>query len=171
MDYFLYFFLFILMVKVIRFLYMDVSLIIVPYLSFPLVKHKWFPSTECFSRQVCVWCQCQPLKSMRPTMKDKSAMRWQRWHVRSLLLKKDCPLMERARCLILFSWQTWQMFKFLEWVCGCPPLKPVFFLASLKRKQSIPCEARLVLVSGCLRPLFCCGWQHMTKGPNGREGS
>lgn len=28
--------------------------------------------------------------------------------------------------------------------------------------RAFPVRVRLVLVSGCLRPLFCCGWQHAT---------
>lgn len=68
----------------------------------------------------------------------------------------------RPRSFVFFwiIFDTFQVFFFLVCLSGsvlyaclpCPSFK----------KQSIPCKGRLVLVSGCLRPLFCCGWQHMT---------
>lgn len=114
--------------------------------------------------------RCQPQKACVPPQ-TTTAPRTDKADKSNHVTPKRCPLMEKKHQVTVFSFllnYLWHILSVFEFVPGRQPLNwDVSFPPS--EKQSIPCHGRLVLVSGCLRPLFCCGWQHMT-GRAKRDG-
>lgn len=96
-------------------------------------------------------------------MEDNSATHWQRWQVILLRLQKDALWWKQQATEFCFLLDyLWHISGFFFLVCLSGSVLYACLPCPSFKKQSIPCKGRLVLVSGCLRPLFCCGWQHMT---------
>lgn len=70
--------------------------------------------------------------------------------------------METRGYPILFSFQFFLTHLRVFGVCLWPRALEACLTRPPSTKRSIPWKGRPVLFSGCLQPLFCCGWQHMT---------